>query len=71
MMLAALPIFHAYGLTMNITLAPFTGSELVLLPAPEMALVMQVIKKHHPTWLPGVPTLYEKIMDTAEEKGFP
>ncbi|WP_273352817.1 long-chain-fatty-acid--CoA ligase [Corynebacterium resistens] len=68
-MLAALPIFHAYGLTMNITLAPFTGSELVLLPAPEMALVMQVIKKHHPTWLPGVPTLYEKIMDTAEEKG--
>lgn len=68
-MLAALPIFHAYGLTMNITLAPYTGSELVLLPAPEMPLVMQAVKKHHPTWLPGVPTLYEKIMDTAEEKG--
>lgn len=68
-MLAALPIFHAYGLTMNITLAPYTGSELVLLPAPEMPLVMQAVKKHHPTWLPGVPTLYEKIMDTAEDKG--
>lgn len=68
-MLAALPIFHAYGLTMNITLGPFTGSELVLVPAPEMSLMMQLIKKHHPTWLPGVPALYEKIMDAAEDKG--
>lgn len=68
-MLAALPIFHAYGLTMNITLAPLIGGTIQLLPAPEMDLVMEIMKKDTPTWLPGVPTLYEKIMDEAESRG--
>ncbi|MBN9643868.1 long-chain fatty acid--CoA ligase [Corynebacterium sp. CCM 8862] len=68
-MLAALPMFHAYGLTMNITLSVLIGGEVVLLPAPDLTLIMQVMKKHTPTWLPGVPTLYEKIVDTAEEVG--
>ena len=67
-MLAALPIFHAYGLTMNFTMAPAIGGTLQLLPAPEMDLIMDIMKKDCPTWLPGVPTLYEKIMDTAEEQ---
>ena len=67
-MLAALPIFHAYGLTMNFTMAPAIGGTLQLLPSPEMDLIMDIMKKDCPTWLPGVPTLYEKIMDTAEEQ---
>ncbi|QNH96766.1 long-chain-fatty-acid--CoA ligase [Corynebacterium anserum] len=67
-MLAALPIFHAYGLTMNITLAPAVGGTIQLLPAPEMDLIMDIMKKDTPTWLPGVPTLYEKIMDEAEKQ---
>ncbi|MGP5659122.1 long-chain-fatty-acid--CoA ligase [Corynebacterium falsenii] len=68
-MLAALPIFHAYGLTMNITMAPMIGGEIQLLPAPEMDLVMRIMKKNMPTWMPGVPALYEKIMEAAEKKG--
>ena len=67
-MLAALPIFHAYGLTMNFTMAPAIGGTLQLLPSPEMDLIMDIMKKDCLTWLPGVPTLYEKIMDTAEEQ---
>ena len=67
-MMAALPIFHAYGLTMNITMAPAIGGTIQLLPAPEMDLILKLMKTDCPTWLPGVPTLYEKIMDTAEEK---
>lgn len=68
-MLAALPLFHAYGLTMNITMAPVIGGTIQLLPAPEMNLIMEILKKDTPTWLPGVPTLYEKIMDAAQERG--
>ncbi|QPK79395.1 long-chain fatty acid--CoA ligase [Corynebacterium lizhenjunii] len=68
-MLAALPFFHAYGLTMNATLAQFIGGELVLLPSPQVPLIMDIMKKHTPTWVPGVPTLYEKIVQAAEEKG--
>lgn len=67
-MLAALPAFHAYGLTMNFTLAFLIGGELILLPSPQIPLIMDVMKKHTPTWVPGVPTLYEKIVDAADER---
>ena len=68
-MFAALPMFHAYGLTMNVLLAPLIGGEIVLLPSPQMPLIMNVLKKHTPTWVPGVPTLYERIVKTARDKG--
>ena len=68
-MLAALPGFHAYGMTMNYALMMLIGGELVLLPSPQMDLIMDVFKKHPPTWIPGVPTLYEKIVETAQKKG--
>lgn len=66
--LAALPLFHAYGMTTLCVLSIYFGAELILVPSPQMPLIMDIIKKHTPTWLPGVPTLYEKIMDAAEER---
>lgn len=68
-LLAVLPMFHAYGLTMTVTLGVFVGGEIILLPAPDMKLIMKVMKKNTPTWLPGVPTLYEKIVEAAKEGG--
>lgn len=66
-LLAALPMFHAYGLTMTATLGVYIGGEIIMLPAPDLKLIMKVMRKNTPTWLPGVPTLYEKIVDAAEE----
>ena len=66
--LGVLPLFHAYGLTIVNNLAMLIGAELVLVPAAEMDLIMKVMKTNRPTWVPGVPTLYEKIIDAAEEK---
>lgn len=68
-MLAALPMFHAYGMTMVGTLGVYIGAEMILLPTPRIDLIMKVMKKHTPTWLPGVPTIYEKIVEAAEEAG--
>src|SRR5699024_12219364 len=68
-MLAAFPCFHAYGLTMNLTLAPFIGGELVLLPTPQIPLIMDIMKKRTPTWGPGVPTLYSRIEEGAKDTG--
>ncbi|AKK04062.1 long-chain-fatty-acid--CoA ligase [Corynebacterium epidermidicanis] len=65
--LAALPMFHAYGLTMVALEGVYCGAEIVLLPAPDMKLIMQVMKKYKPTWIPGVPALYEKIVEAAVE----
>ncbi|MFP7364770.1 long-chain-fatty-acid--CoA ligase [Corynebacterium callunae] len=70
-MLAALPMFHAYGLTMVGTLSVFIGGEMLLLPTPRIDLIMNLMKKHTPTWLPGVPTLYEKIVDASDEQNIP
>lgn len=68
-MLAALPMFHAYGMTMVGTLGVYIGAEMILLPTPRIDLIMKVMKKNTPTWLPGVPTIYEKIVEAAEESG--
>lgn len=68
-MLGALPFFHAYGLTIVLNLAVFVGAEIILLPAPQIPLVMQIMKKRTPTWVPGVPTLYQKIVDAAKKDG--
>ncbi|WKK62090.1 long-chain-fatty-acid--CoA ligase [Corynebacterium sp. P3-F1] len=67
-MLATLPFFHAYGLTFSLTLTFFIGSELILLPAPTMDLIMRAVKKTPPTFVPGVPTVFERIVQTAREK---
>ena len=68
-MLAALPMFHAYGLTFSATLGQLIGGEVILLPAPKMDQIMKIMKKHTPTWVPGVPTLYQKIIDEADKTG--
>lgn len=68
-MLAALPMFHAYGLTMVGTLGVYIGAEMVLLPTPRIDLIMDAMKKNTPTWLPGVPTIYDKIVEAAEQDG--
>ncbi|MCS4535626.1 long-chain-fatty-acid--CoA ligase [Corynebacterium sp. HS2168-gen11] len=65
-LLAALPFFHAYGITIILNLATYIGGELVILPAPQIPLIMKIMKKHTPTWMPGVPTLYQKIAENAE-----
>ena len=46
----------------------YLGAELIIVPSPHMPLILDIVKKRTPTWLPGVPTLYQKIMDAAEEK---
>ncbi|WIM67998.1 long-chain-fatty-acid--CoA ligase [Corynebacterium breve] len=68
-MLGALPMFHAYGLTLIGALSVYIGGEMVLMPAPRIPLIMDIMKKHTPTWIPGVPTLYSKIIEAAKNKG--
>lgn len=65
--LAALPLFHIYGLTLTAALAVSTGGKLLLLPKPEIPLIVDQLKRETPTYMPGVPTLYDKILAAAEE----
>ncbi|MGY0888025.1 long-chain-fatty-acid--CoA ligase [Corynebacterium aurimucosum] len=67
-MLAALPLFHVYGLTLIAALGVHIGGELVLTPAPKIPLLLDIMKKRRPTWMPGVPTIYSKVMEAAKEQ---
>ena len=67
--LVALPLFHAYGVTVSALLGLALAARLVLLPKPEISLIMAEIKRRVPTFVPAVPPLYRRIVDEAERTG--
>lgn len=66
---AVLPMFHAYGLTLCLTFAMSMGARLVLFPKFDPDLVLDVVKKHPPTFLPLVPPIAERLLAAATAKG--
>lgn len=59
--LAVLPIFHGFGLGVCIHVSFCFGACSVLIPSFDSKKFSSIIKKHKPTMLFGVPTLYEAI----------
>ncbi len=66
---AVLPMFHAYGLTLCLTFAMSMGARLVLFPRFDPDLVLKVVKRHPPTFLPAVPPIYERLTTAAAAEG--
>ncbi len=68
-MLAALPMFHGYGLTMGIMAVPFLGGKIGLLSSFRTKKVIQLLRKGRLTTLLGVPTVYEALLKNKHFKG--
>ena len=66
---AVLPMFHAYGLTLCLTFAMSMGARLVLFPRFDPDLVLKVVKRHPPTFLPAVPPIYDRLTKAAAAEG--
>nr|WP_127783743.1 long-chain-fatty-acid--CoA ligase [Rhodococcus sp. X156] len=66
--LVALPLFHAYGVTVSVLLGVALAAKLVLLPKPEIGLIMDAVKRQVPSFVPAVPPLYQRIVDEAERR---
>lgn len=66
---AVLPLFHAYGLTLCLTFAMSMGARLVMFPRFDPDLVLPVVEKRPPTFLPAVPPIYDRLNTAAREKG--
>ena len=66
---AVLPMFHAYGLTLCLTFAMSMGARLVLFPKFDPDLVLKVVKRHPPTFLPAVPPIYDRLTKAAAAEG--
>lgn len=59
--LAVLPLFHIYALTVNMNFGIAGGSEIILHPKFDLNSVMKDLDKKKPTVFPGVPTMYMAI----------
>jgi len=63
-----LPIFHAYGLTLCLTVAMSIGAKLVLFPKFDVDLVLDAAKKSPPTFLPAVPPIYDALTRVSKRR---
>ncbi len=65
-MLADLPYFHTAGFTIMQNLPVWLGLEAITLPRPDPANVLDAVKKYRPHYLPGVPTIYNGLLNDPE-----
>ena len=61
--LAVLPLFHVYGLTLCLLTTVLLAGRLVLLPRFDLDLVFDAIEEEQPTLFPGVPPIYQALLD--------
>jgi long-chain acyl-CoA synthetase len=62
-MLGALPFFHVFGLTTSMNFAIYAGWGNILVPKPQPDALLKAIRKHKPTFVPLVPTMYIGILE--------
>jgi long-chain acyl-CoA synthetase len=60
-MLAAIPFFHVYGMTVAMNEALYLAAAIILLPRFNVDDALEAINAHRPTRFPGVPTMYIAI----------
>jgi long-chain acyl-CoA synthetase len=59
--LAVLPFFHVYGVTLAMNAGVLLGATTVLIPRPVTSDIFEAIARYRPTVFPGVPTLYVAV----------
>lgn len=60
--LAILPIFHSFGLSVSINTPLNRGWKVVLVPDFKASKYAELVKKYKPTFIIGVPTLFEVFL---------
>src|SRR5579859_2894043 len=61
LVLASIPFFHIYGMTVALNYGLIEGRTLVLELRPDPSEILELIDKYRPTEFPGVPALYQAI----------
>lgn len=62
-MLAILPFFHVFGMTVVMNLGLFIGGTIILVPRFEVNQFLKILHKSKPTLFPGVPTIYVALVN--------
>ncbi|MBU2490532.1 MAG: long-chain fatty acid--CoA ligase [Proteobacteria bacterium] len=61
-MVGNFPVFHSAGFTAIQNFCIFNGHQNILVPRPEPAINMEIIKKYRPSFLPAVPTIFVGLL---------
>jgi len=64
--LAVFPFFHPLGWTGIQHLSILAGWTDILVPHPEPLAIIEIMKKHKPTLLPGMPAVLRSLLDRQE-----
>jgi long-chain acyl-CoA synthetase len=65
-LLADLPYFHTAGFTIMQNLPVWMGLEAITIPRPDPESVLEAIRKYKPDYLPGVPTIYNGLLNNND-----
>jgi len=68
-MLSCMPMFHGFGLGININTALIFGAECILMPTFNIKNYAKMIIKKQPNYIAGVPTIYEALLHIPDMKG--
>ena len=68
-MLAVLPMFHGFGLGVCIHTAILKGCTIILVPQFNADSFAKLLRKKKPSFIAGVPTLYEALLRNDRLKG--
>ncbi len=64
--LAAIPFFHIYGLTVGLLMGLADGATVVMQTRPEVHELLGMIDRYRPTQFPGVPALYQALVQRPD-----
>ncbi|MDF7777051.1 AMP-binding protein [Sphingomonas sp. AOB5] len=62
--MGVLPFFHVFANTCVLNRTIVTGGEIVMLPRFNAKQTLAALRRTRPTALPGVPTMYQALLDT-------
>ena len=68
-MLAVMPMFHGFGLGVSIHSMVANGGHCILIPRFTPQSYAELIKKHKPNLIAGVPSLFEALLRVKEIEG--
>jgi long-chain acyl-CoA synthetase len=61
--LLVIPYFHIYGQTVGMLVGAWQGAMQILIPKFDADLMVEAFNQYHPTFFPGVPTLYISLLN--------
>ena len=68
-MLTCMPMFHGFGLGLNIHIVLIHGASCILMPNFTMKSYADMLKRKHPSFIVGVPTIFEALLHLKELDG--